>query len=120
MKLAKAAQVREKMKKDKALNLSELALVSGYDRGTLAAMLLPLVAGKIFYTDFRRILCARQDRFEADSANAQRLTATAPLVRSPAFHCRAPLRHERNSREVFLQPARPMKNDNSLPSALAT
>jgi hypothetical protein len=63
-----AVSSRRKVKDDKALNLSELARVSGYDRGSLAGMMLPLTAGKIFYTDFRRILHGRQDAHESSLA----------------------------------------------------
>lgn len=62
--MSRLARVREKVRRDQALNLTELALVTDYDRNTLGAMLLPLQGGKIFYTDFRRIIAARQDRHE--------------------------------------------------------
>jgi hypothetical protein len=58
------AKIAEKVKADKALNLSELAHASGWSRGTLAAMDLPLEAGKIAYSDFRRILRRRQNARE--------------------------------------------------------
>jgi hypothetical protein len=64
--------IRLKLREDKALNLSELSAASGYDRGTLRRMVLPLIHGKMFYTDFRRILRERQDRHEARLV--QRLT----------------------------------------------
>lgn len=62
--MSRLTRVRAKVKRDEALNLTELALVTDYDRNTLGAMLLPLQGGKIFYTDFRRIISARQDRHE--------------------------------------------------------
>ena len=68
----------DKKKKDLALNLSELSEVSGWDRGSLAAMNLPLEKGKITYSDFRRILQRRQDARE-HSRLAVRLL---PLVES--------------------------------------
>ncbi|HEX7517778.1 MAG TPA: hypothetical protein VF345_10900 [Chthoniobacterales bacterium] len=64
MRTPKRAGVLRKQKLDHALNLSELAFLSGFNRGTLACMMLPLIKGKIFYTDFRRILSARQDAQE--------------------------------------------------------
>jgi hypothetical protein len=66
--MSRAARIRFKVKHDQALNLSELAFVSGYDRNALAGMMLPLQSGKIFYSDFRRVLTARQDRHEASVA----------------------------------------------------
>jgi hypothetical protein len=60
--------IRRKVKLDQALNLSELSRVSGYDRGSLTGMMLPLTAGKIFYTDFRRVLRSRQDAHESSVA----------------------------------------------------
>jgi hypothetical protein len=75
MKVKKAAAVRQKIKDDKALNVSELALASGFNRGTIARLRLPFIAGKIFYSDFRRILRERQDRHE--------LCLASQSVRSP-------------------------------------
>lgn len=62
--MSRLARVRAKMKNDEAMNLTEIALVTGYDRNVLGRMLLPLVEGKMFYTDFRRVLKDRQDRHE--------------------------------------------------------
>ncbi len=59
----------DKIQQDMALNLSELAAASGWNRGTLAAMNLPLIAGKIPYSDFRRILRRRQNAIEGPSVN---------------------------------------------------
>jgi hypothetical protein len=96
--MSKAARIRAKVKNDEALNLTELSFVTGYDRGTLGSMLLPLVAGKIFYTDFRRIVAARQDRHEhslasitpllqpsiiTPSASAKPAAASSPGVDDP-------------------------------------
>lgn len=58
------AVIRSKMKRNLALNLTELAIATGYDRGSLTAMMLPLIFGKICYSDFRRVIAARQDRLE--------------------------------------------------------
>lgn len=77
--MSRLARVRAKKKNDEAMNLTELALLTGYDRNTLGAMLLPLERGKIFYTDFRRILAARQDRHE-DSVRYLKLVAPLPVV----------------------------------------
>ena len=57
--------VQQKAKRNLALNLSELAVVSGYPRGALARMYLPLQFGKISLNDFWRILQRRQDQAEA-------------------------------------------------------
>jgi len=54
-------QTREKVKHDMALNLTELALVSGYGRSSLARMHLPLQHGKISLSDFKRVLRRRQE-----------------------------------------------------------
>jgi len=57
-------RVRGKIKDDHVLNLSELAIASGYPRGVLARMNLPMFAGKISLSDFKRIMRKRQDEFE--------------------------------------------------------
>jgi hypothetical protein len=66
---ARSATIRRKVKRELALNLSELSIASGWDRNTLSAMNLPLEHGKIIYSDFRRVLHRRQDAHE-DSINA--------------------------------------------------
>lgn len=53
-----------KIKADQALNMSELAIASGYSRDSIKAMDLPWNHGRIFYTDFRRIMRARQAKHE--------------------------------------------------------
>lgn len=50
------AKIAGKVSLDKALNLSELAQVTGWSRGTLAKLGLPLVAGKIPFSEFNRIM----------------------------------------------------------------
>jgi hypothetical protein len=55
------ARTDEKVKKGQALNLSELAYASGYERGVLAQMNLPLQAKKMSLPDFQRIMRKRQD-----------------------------------------------------------
>jgi hypothetical protein len=62
--MIRTSSVWSKVKHDLALNLSELAIASGYDRGVLAKMDLPLEAGKLPLSDFRRILRRRQDHYE--------------------------------------------------------
>jgi hypothetical protein len=57
----------QKVRKDLALNLSELAIASGYDRGTLTKMRLPLQAGKMSLSDFKRVLRGRQNLQERHS-----------------------------------------------------
>jgi hypothetical protein len=52
------------MNRGLALNLSELAVVSGWGVSSLTGMRLPLINGKIPYDDFRRILRLRQDALE--------------------------------------------------------
>jgi hypothetical protein len=78
--------VREKVKRDEALNLTELAIYTCYDRGVLGDMLLPLQGGKIFYTDFRRIIATRQDRHEHSLASITPLLhhSISPAKRSAA------------------------------------
>jgi hypothetical protein len=76
--MSRLARIRAKVKKDEAMNLTELARVTSYDRGTLRDMLLPLQGGKIFYTDFRRIIKERQDRHEHSLAALDR-----PAIRLP-------------------------------------
>lgn len=61
------AAIRAKVRKDHPLNLSELAVASGYDRGALSRMNLPLQIGKISLSDFKRIMRKRQDLIEAES-----------------------------------------------------
>ena len=64
MNNSKAKRVWQKVKLGQVLNLGELAIASGYDRGALARMALPLQAGKISLSDFRRIMQKRQDKQE--------------------------------------------------------
>ena len=71
-----ATRARKKLKKDMALNLSELSEVTGWDRGSLSAMNLPLEKGRIIYSDFRRVLHRRQDAHE--DRRAQTPTAPTP------------------------------------------
>lgn len=59
-------QIWQKVKRDQALNLSELAVASGYDRGKLSRMLLPLQEKKISLSDFKRVMRRRQNVFEAN------------------------------------------------------
>lgn len=83
--MSKQSQARLKKRLDEAMNLSELALVTGYDRGTLASMVLPLQSGKIFYSDFRRVIAARQDRHEHSLSALQPLPfSLQPLGVTPA------------------------------------
>jgi hypothetical protein len=52
---------KQKAKDDMALNLSELAIVSGYTAPVLRRMNLPLIEGKISLRDFWRVLRNRQE-----------------------------------------------------------
>ena len=70
-----------KIQRDLALNLTELAAASGYNRNTLARMCLPFIEGRIFYSDFRRILAQRQDAHEH---SVRALFALTPNERMPA------------------------------------
>jgi hypothetical protein len=53
--------VWQKVERDQALNVSELAEASGYSRASLRQMKVPLVCGKIPYSDFRRFLQKLED-----------------------------------------------------------
>jgi hypothetical protein len=75
------SKVRAKVKHDEAMNLTELALFTGYDRNTLGGMVLPLQGGKIFYSDFRRILAARQDRHEHSLASIRPISPIDPITK---------------------------------------
>lgn len=55
-------QIWEKVVRDQVMNLSELAVASGYDRNALGAMSLPLIGGKISLSDFKRVVRQRQDQ----------------------------------------------------------
>jgi hypothetical protein len=59
--MIKPSVTRSKARKGLALKLSELAIVSGYDRNVLSSMNLPLQAKKISLQDFQRIMRKRQD-----------------------------------------------------------
>jgi hypothetical protein len=59
--MIKPSVVRSKVRLGLALNLSELAIASGYHRDQLGKMQLPLQSGKISLSDFKRVLRKRQD-----------------------------------------------------------
>lgn len=84
MKRPDEAAVWAKVRKGHVLNVSELAIASGYDRGMLARMKLPLQGGKISLEDFQRIMRARQDRAERDRIKLRTVPAPAspPAVRN--------------------------------------
>lgn len=89
------ARARAKKASDQVLNLSELARLTGYYRGTLAALQLPLVAGKITYTDFRRVLRQRQNAHEkrfgiSEISNQQSEISHQKSASSPAADDRSP------------------------------
>jgi hypothetical protein len=66
---------------DQALNVSELVEVSGYSRGSLRQLKLPLVCGKIPYSDFRRFLQKLQDEeFAALRAIPARAASARPVT----------------------------------------
>jgi hypothetical protein len=75
---------KSKAKNDMALNLSELAAVSGYGRSSLQAMKLPLIHGKISLKDFRRVLRHRQDGLEEQIATLT-ITNNETGARSTSF-----------------------------------
>jgi hypothetical protein len=56
MKKKKQNSVWQKVERDQALNVSELVEATGYSRASLRKMNVPLVCGKIPYSDFRRFL----------------------------------------------------------------
>lgn len=77
-------KLRNKLKRDLALNLSELAIASGWDRSSLAQMDLPLECGKISYGDFRRVLNFRQ---LAHEQHRSKIPIPAAVARAlPQFH----------------------------------
>lgn len=71
---------REKAARGQVLNLSELALVSGYGRSSLTAMKLPLICGKISLSDFQRIIRQRQDKLECSRAPGLLAGARSTIV----------------------------------------
>jgi hypothetical protein len=80
--------VWDKVEHDMALNLSELAQVSGYTRASLALMKLPLVCGKIPYSDFRRFLRKLQYEALEVSRAALPVTEVAPPTVDPSISAR--------------------------------
>jgi hypothetical protein len=88
-----ARLAKQKAKNDMALNLSELAVVTGYGRSTLQAMHLPLVHGKIRLRDFWRVIREWQDRIMAPpyplrltaaSRETHSMQATVDKFRAPS------------------------------------
>jgi hypothetical protein len=63
-KSARTQNIRAKAERGEVLNLSELALISGYGRSSLQGMRLPLICRKISLSDFRRVLRRRQDALD--------------------------------------------------------
>lgn len=81
--------VWKKVEKDQVLNVSELAIVTGYGRSTLNEMKLPLIHGKIPLSDFKRILRRRQDALETtQQPSPPRRQRTLPIenASSPPAH----------------------------------
>jgi hypothetical protein len=77
----KQSAVWEKLERDQALNVSELVEASGYSRASLRQMKLPLVCGKIPYSDFRRLLQKLQnEEFAALRATPARVASASPVV----------------------------------------
>jgi hypothetical protein len=64
----------QKKKRDEAMSLMEFAKISGWGYPTLRAMNLPLIGGKIPYSDFRRHVRKLQNNIRADAA---KLTAAS-------------------------------------------
>src|ERR1035441_9578645 len=62
--MIKRQQVWNKVKRGLALNLCELAIAAGYDRGVLSRMGLPLQEGKLSLDDFKRVMRQRQNLHE--------------------------------------------------------
>jgi hypothetical protein len=77
-----ARKVFAKVKLDQALNLSELAIASGYDRGVLGRMILPLQAKKMPLSDFKRLMRRRQAAEELENSKL-RILPTPPAPSSP-------------------------------------
>jgi hypothetical protein len=61
----RSSKIWQKVRKDLALNLSELAIAAGYDRGTLTRMDLPLQFGKMSLSDFKALMRFRQNKIES-------------------------------------------------------
>jgi hypothetical protein len=80
--MIKPSVARSKARKGLALNLSELAIASGYHRDQLSKMLLPLEAGKISLQDFQRIMRKRQDYRERLVRNAINCRASVSDAKS--------------------------------------
>ncbi len=96
--MIKTTSVWSKVKRDLALNLSELAIASGHDRAKLAQMDLPLESGKITLTDFRRILRKRQDRYEAQRPKLKLLPGAPTLGDNGSARTLADKFHEPRSK----------------------
>jgi hypothetical protein len=77
--MIKPRAIFAKVKRDQVLNLSELAIASGYDRAVLSRMDLPLESGKISLADFKLVLRKRAARHER-----QRLVVMPPAEPAPA------------------------------------
>ena len=78
-------RVWQKVKRDQVLNLSELAVASGYDRGVLSRMCLPLQFGKISLADFKRVMRKREDVYEERrSAAVFMFNTTTPATPPPS------------------------------------
>jgi hypothetical protein len=70
-----------KVERDQALNMSELVEASGYSRASLRQMKLPLVCGKIPYSDFRRFLQKLQnEEFAALRETPAPVGSASPVV----------------------------------------
>jgi hypothetical protein len=85
---------RTKAKNDMALNLTELAVVTGYSYSSLKAMHLPLAFGKMRLRDFWRFLSSRMVATEMPAAYSVRspsLTAEeARILQATSDKFRAP------------------------------
>lgn len=85
-----ARQAKTKAKNDMALNLSELAAMSGYGLSSLKAMKLPLICGKIRLRDFWRVIQRRQS--ESITKASASLAVTDQTIRAAdKFHAQRSL-----------------------------
>jgi hypothetical protein len=106
----------QKAKRDQALNLSELAIASGYPRGVLAKMMLPLQAGKLTLSDFKRIMRKRQNFHEGKlrRVNFKLLPILPPAASHPGDERSAPAIADRfyapSSRHVAPAASRPARS----------
>jgi hypothetical protein len=100
---------RTKAKNDMALNLTELAQVTGYGRSSLQAMKLPLICGKMRLRDFWRNMQYRQAIPSPTPTSAFPVTAHSMLAIADKF--RAPRSKNGQPTASPSRAARPVRNN---------